>query len=67
MIIKRRANPIGKVGLEQFRERDLSGFEPFAIFLDSVHRGGRVFIVGLGINITGYQCNRIVVFEGSIL
>jgi len=41
--------------LEQFRERDVSGFEPFAIFLDSVHRGGRVFIVGLGINITGYK------------
>ncbi len=39
--------------LEQFRERALNGFEPFAVFLDSVHRGGRVFIVGLGINIEG--------------
>jgi putative transposase len=36
--------------LEEFRERSLEGFEPFAVFLDSVHRGGHYFVVALGVN-----------------
>lgn len=39
--------------LKEFVERDLSGFEPFAIMLDTVHRGGMAFIVALGIDTTG--------------
>lgn len=39
--------------LKEFVERDLSGFEPFAIMLDTVHRGGMAFIVALGIDTAG--------------
>lgn len=39
--------------LQEFRERSLSAFTPFAIFLDTIHRGGEAFIIGLGINMAG--------------
>lgn len=39
--------------LRKLRERDLSDFEAFAIFLDTVHRGGVAFTVALGIDISG--------------
>lgn len=39
--------------LEEFRERSLSSFTPFAIFLDTIHRGGEAFIIGLGVNMSG--------------
>lgn len=43
----------GAKRLEEFRERKLEGFDPFAIFIDSIHRGGTVFIVALGVDIRG--------------
>jgi transposase-like protein len=43
----------GAKRLEEFRERRLDDFEPFAMFIDSVHRGGNVFIVALGVNMRG--------------
>lgn len=39
--------------LQEFRERSLSAVEPFAIYLDTIHRGGEAFIVGLGIDTSG--------------
>lgn len=39
--------------LKEFVERDLSKFMPFAILMDTVHRGGVAFIVALGIDIHG--------------
>lgn len=39
--------------LKEFLERDLSAFNPFAILMDTVHRGGIAFIVALGIDTTG--------------
>lgn len=39
--------------LQEFKERSLEGFIPFAIFLDTVHRGGEAFVVALGINTSG--------------
>lgn len=39
--------------LREFEERDLSGFKTFAIFLDTVHRGGSAFIVALGLDQKG--------------
>jgi putative transposase len=39
--------------LKEFKERSLATFEPFAVFLDTVHRGGEAFIVALGINTLG--------------
>ena len=39
--------------LEEFKERDLSGFTPFAIFIDTIHRAGAAFMVSLGIDLSG--------------
>jgi putative transposase len=39
--------------LKEFVERDLSNFSPFAILIDTVHRGGVAFIVALGIDTKG--------------
>jgi len=39
--------------LKEFTERSLADFKPFAILLDTVHRGGVAFIVALGIDILG--------------
>lgn len=39
--------------LQEFKERSLAAFVPFAIFLDTVHRGGEAFVVALGINTSG--------------
>ncbi len=39
--------------LKEFQERDLSGFKTFAIFLDTVHRGGSAFVVALGLDQKG--------------
>jgi len=39
--------------LKEFKERDLSDFSPFAIFIDTIHRGGEAFMVSLGIDIEG--------------
>ncbi|MCP4256211.1 MAG: hypothetical protein GY774_01635 [Planctomycetes bacterium] len=39
--------------LKEFKERSLSEFEPFAIFLDTIHRSGEAFILALGINTSG--------------
>lgn len=41
--------------LKEFVERDLSQFEPFAILLDTVHRGGVAFIVALGMSKAGQK------------
>lgn len=39
--------------LRNFRERSLQDFDPFAIFIDGYHLGGEVFIVALGIDMSG--------------
>lgn len=39
--------------LRAFKERSLTSFAPFAVFLDTVHRGGEAFIVALGIDTAG--------------
>ena len=39
--------------LKEFTERSLAETKPFAIMLDTVHRGGIAFIVALGIDILG--------------
>lgn len=39
--------------LKSFLERDLSKFEPFAVLLDTVHRGGVAFITALGLSTAG--------------
>lgn len=39
--------------LQQFRERNLEEFTPFAVMIDTVHRGGMAFIVALGVSTKG--------------
>jgi transposase-like protein len=39
--------------LQEFRERNLEEFKAFAILIDSIHRGGRAFVVGLGVDLSG--------------
>lgn len=39
--------------LTELLERDLSGIKVFAIFMDTVHRGGSAFIVALGLDQQG--------------
>ncbi len=41
--------------LREFKERSLSEYKPFAIFLDTIHRGGEAFIIGLGIDTEGMK------------
>ncbi len=41
--------------LEEFKARSLADFTPFAVFIDTIHRGGEAFMVGLGIDIQGLK------------
>lgn len=41
--------------LKEFKERSLEAFKPFAIFLDTIHRGGEAFIIALGIDTAGQK------------
>src|SRR3989338_3415494 len=43
--------------LKALRERDLSDFQAFAIFLDTIHRGGAAFVIALGIDNQGKKRN----------
>lgn len=39
--------------LRQFKERSLADFKPFAMFIDTIHRGGEAFLVALGVDLAG--------------
>lgn len=41
--------------LEEFQNRSLVNFKPFAIFLDTIHRGGEAFLVALGVDTDGHK------------
>jgi transposase-like protein len=41
--------------LKEFKERDLSELRVFAVFIDTIHRGGDAFIVSLGIDHEGHK------------
>ena len=41
--------------LVQFRERRFDDVQVFALFLDTVHRGGQAFVVALGIDLEGIK------------
>lgn len=43
--------------IREFRERDLSSMDLFAVFLDTIHRGGVAFIVALGLDRHGKKWN----------
>ncbi len=50
--------------LKEFRERRWEDFKPFAVFLDTVHRGGTAFVVALGLDISG-QKRTLGFWEGA--
>ena len=50
--------------LKEFRERGLEDFAPFAVFLDTVHRGGVAFVVALGLDVEG-QKRALGFWEGA--
>ena len=50
--------------LQEFQERDLSKHNAFAIFIDTVHRGGAAFTVALGIDIKGKK-KALGLWEGA--
>jgi transposase-like protein len=41
--------------LKELRKRRLEAFAPFALFLDTIHRGGQAFIVSPGIDLQGQK------------
>ena len=41
--------------LKEFKERDLSDFNAFAVFIDTIHRAGEAFMVAMGIDKGGYK------------
>ncbi|MBP8625498.1 MAG: transposase [Syntrophorhabdales bacterium] len=41
--------------LKEFKERDLWGITPFAIFIDTIHRANEAFMIALGIDTAGYK------------
>jgi transposase-like protein len=41
--------------LQDFKERDLSGITPFAVLLDTIHRGGAAFVVALASRENAYD------------
>ena len=41
--------------LKAFQERSLAEYTPFALFLDTVHRGGEAFLVALGVDLNGVK------------
>ncbi len=41
--------------LKAFQERSLAAYTPFALFLDTVHRGGEAFLVALGVDLNGVK------------
>jgi transposase-like protein len=51
--ISKRMVEITAKKLSEFKERSLIDFKPFAIFLDTIHRGDEAFLVALGIDIKG--------------
>jgi transposase-like protein len=51
--VSRRIIEVTGKNLKEYTERDLSSFIPFAIHIDTIHRGGEAFIVALGIDLQG--------------
>lgn len=43
--------------IKDFMERDLSPIDLFAVFLDTIHRGGVAFVVALGLDKSGKKWN----------
>jgi transposase-like protein len=53
--LSRRIIEITSLKLKEFKEKDLSAITPFAIFIDTIHRGNEAFMIALGIDVEGHK------------
>ncbi|TKB75923.1 MAG: IS256 family transposase [Nitrospira sp.] len=53
--VSRKLVDLTATKLKAFQERSLADFEPFAVFLDTIHRGGEAFLVALGVDMSGQK------------
>ncbi|MBH0187021.1 MAG: IS256 family transposase [Nitrospira sp.] len=53
--ISRKLVDLTATKLQAFQERSLTDFTPFAVFLDTIHRGGEAFLVALGVDVSGQK------------
>jgi transposase-like protein len=51
--VSRKLVDLTATKLKAFQERSLADFTPFAVFLDTIHRGGEAFLVALGVDVSG--------------
>jgi transposase-like protein len=51
--ISRKLVELTAAKLKAFQERSLKDCTPFALFLDTIHRGGEAFLVALGVDVSG--------------
>jgi hypothetical protein len=51
--VSRKLVDLTATKLKAFHGRSLGAFTPFAIFLDTIHRGGEAFLVALGVDVDG--------------
>ena len=51
--VSRKLVDLTATKLKEFQERSLANFTPFALFLDTIHRGGEAFLVALGVDVSG--------------
>ena len=51
--VSRKLVDLTATKLKEFQERSLANFTPFAVFLDTIHRGGEAFLVALGVDGSG--------------
>lgn len=53
--VSQKMVPLTAQNLKAFQKRSLAGFTPFALFLDTIHRGGEAFLVALGVDVSGQK------------
>jgi transposase-like protein len=53
--VSRRLVELTATKLKEFQARSLADFKPFAVFLDTIHRGGEAFLVALGVDVSGQK------------
>ena len=53
--VSRKLVDLTATKLQAFQERSLAAFTPFALFLDTIHRGGEAFLVALGVDVSGQK------------
>lgn len=51
--VSRKLVELTAAKLKAFQERSLKDCTPFALFLDTIHRGGEAFLVALGVDVSG--------------